>query len=64
MRLTETRKQWTHDDTRDVLDRPHACFCIGPQNGESLCPCRMRQQHRERQKMRQEILEELGIKQK
>ena len=19
-----------------------ACFCIGPQNGEPLCPCRMR----------------------
>lgn len=20
----------------------NACFCIGPQNGEPLCPCRMR----------------------
>ena len=20
----------------------HACFCVGPQNGEPLCPCGMR----------------------
>ena len=20
----------------------HACFCVGPQNGQPLCPCRMR----------------------
>lgn len=20
----------------------HACFCIGPQNGQPLCPCQMR----------------------
>lgn len=22
--------------------QPHPCFCIGPQNGEPECPCRMR----------------------
>lgn len=21
---------------------PHQCFCVGPQNGQPLCPCRMR----------------------
>ena len=21
---------------------PHECFCVGPQNGQPLCPCRMR----------------------
>jgi len=20
----------------------HSCFCVGPQNGEPLCPCQMR----------------------
>lgn len=23
-------------------DQARACFCVGPQNGEPLCPCRMR----------------------
>ena len=27
---------------RDLLEQPQACCCIGPQNGEPVCPCRMR----------------------
>lgn len=23
-------------------DLPHACNCIGPQNGDPVCPCQMR----------------------
>jgi hypothetical protein len=23
-------------------DFPRACFCVGPQNGQPVCPCRMR----------------------
>jgi len=23
-------------------DKGHMCFCVGPQNGEPECPCRMR----------------------
>ena len=26
----------------NVSSESAACFCIGPQNGEPLCPCRMR----------------------
>jgi len=26
----------------EKLYRDHMCFCIGPQNGEPLCPCRMK----------------------
>lgn len=25
-----------------VMDEIHSCYCVGPQNGEPLCPCRMR----------------------
>ena len=31
-------RQASNNDTSDV----RLCFCIGPQNGEPLCPCRMR----------------------
>ena len=30
-------KEWKHDGPA-----PHACFCIGPQNGDPACPCAMR----------------------
>jgi len=33
-------KIWS--DIRDPYERVRACFCIGPQNGEPRCPCRMR----------------------
>jgi len=29
------------EDGCEVGAGPKACFCIGPQNGEPLCPCRM-----------------------
>jgi hypothetical protein len=43
-------KKWNfatalNHDTQKLMDRinrPRACFCVGPQNGEPLCPCRMR----------------------
>ncbi len=27
---------------KNILDAPKPCCCIGPQNGEPLCPCRMK----------------------
>jgi hypothetical protein len=47
---------WEHKTDREA---PHACFCIGPQNGEPLCPCMMRGRAIERSKMREEILAEI-----
>jgi hypothetical protein len=26
----------------DILRAPRECFCIGPQPGETKCPCRLR----------------------
>jgi hypothetical protein len=61
----DIHKMWAREDTRRVIEeQPHACFCIGPQNGEPLCPCRMRHRERERQEMRKEILKEFGSKKK
>jgi hypothetical protein len=31
-------KDWKHVRDEEV----RACYCIGPQNGEPECPCRMR----------------------
>lgn len=31
---------WPHQAQRDITIT--MCGCIGPQNGEPLCPCRMR----------------------
>lgn len=28
--------------TKKGAPTTHACFCIGPQNGQPLCPCMMR----------------------
>lgn len=49
---------------QERLDEPRACFCIGPQDGEPLCPCMMRNRQRERDNMRQEILEEIEAEKK
>ncbi len=35
--------EWILSGNKEKPDRPHACFCIGPQNGEPYCPCKMRQ---------------------
>ena len=32
---------WRHQAGPSKVET-HPCFCIGPQNGEPLCPCRMR----------------------
>jgi hypothetical protein len=29
-------------DDPKVREKIEACFCVGPQNGDPLCPCRMR----------------------
>lgn len=35
--------EWTKAVNEPAPDaQPRACFCVGPQNGESDCPCRMR----------------------
>lgn len=35
----------------DPLDAPHACNCIGPQPGETQCPCRLRAESRQGSRM-------------
>jgi hypothetical protein len=30
------------EDTSHKINNTHKCFCIGPQNGEPVCPCRMK----------------------
>lgn len=29
-------------NNQDSLERVHSCNCVGPQNGQPLCPCAMR----------------------
>lgn len=39
------QEMWTASQTvslQDRLNQPHACNCIGPQPGETKCPCRLR----------------------
>ncbi len=38
----ETFSHWLHEPAPKREAQPHACFCIGPQNGQPECPCRMR----------------------
>lgn len=34
---------WQNQDRSSALgDEPHACFCVGPQDGQPLCPCAMK----------------------
>jgi hypothetical protein len=41
--VPETREsKSTADRVRRIRDEPRACFCIGPQDGDPVCPCRMR----------------------
>jgi len=42
--VSETPYVRTHNMHRHKLmdDRPKACFCVGPQNGDPVCPCRMK----------------------
>ena len=35
-----TNIPWKQQD--DIRREPIACNCIGPQNGEPVCPCRMK----------------------
>lgn len=46
IRMDRIRQQmWTAPQElslEDRLNQPHACNCIGPQTGETKCPCRLR----------------------
>ena len=35
-------REWTTDHASPQVDPPHQCGCIGPQDGNPVCPCRMR----------------------
>lgn len=35
-------KSWNDALGKSDLSRWHACACIGPQDGEPVCPCQMR----------------------
>ncbi len=37
-----TPKSWNDALDKADLNRAHACACVGPQNGQPLCPCQMR----------------------
>lgn len=56
-------KSWSSKFVDTTLDeagyQTHACNCIGPQNGEKYCPCRMRGKAAEKAALRKEIIEEL-----
>ena len=39
----DTTRSWSGMLSSSPADTTtHACFCIGPQRGEPLCPCMMR----------------------
>lgn len=49
MRTTGKTPQWLQDayagqkiEGQPVHPFPQSCFCVGPQNGDPECPCRMR----------------------
>lgn len=55
----------TQVQIKSADDQPHfkdsskeswysACFCVGPQNGEKLCPCALREKAREEAKQLQD----------
>lgn len=58
-RMQEGMREWQRKKSGDWGDQPRTCFCIGPQDGAPLCPCRMRARAREREEMRKEILTEI-----
>lgn len=49
--LNEYKHIWTN------TDQVHACNCVGPRNGEPLCPCMMRSKAQERQKWLNDLKE-------
>ncbi len=34
--------EWQKIETPEREPEMRSCFCIGPQNGDPVCPCRMR----------------------
>lgn len=49
-----TDKNWLLEE----MEKARACFCIGPQNGEPYCPCRMRQEDYKERKIRERLIAE------
>lgn len=47
--MTTSQKEWAAAQIRLNEDppRPHACYCVGPQNGDPACPCAMRAKQNE-----------------
>lgn len=37
--------------SREMIGETHACNCMGPQRGETLCPCALRSKHAAEHKM-------------
>lgn len=56
---TDTYRSLLRKKEKRDPSTPRMCYCIGPQNGQTLCPCRMRWRNEERRVMREEILEEI-----
>lgn len=39
----DAKYKWMVESLADgsFFDQPHACFCVGPQPGETQCPCQL-----------------------
>lgn len=42
MSKRDESNMWHSAMTTKPIEQSHPCGCIGPQNGQPLCPCRMR----------------------
>lgn len=47
-------KEWKYTKKETTASAAHACFCMGPDAGETLCPCAKRQLEEQKQKWRDE----------
>lgn len=34
-------RQMAQSRASEALGKVHSCYCMGPQNGQPLCPCQM-----------------------
>lgn len=37
-----TAREWVPTVSTDRIYSMHQCYCVGPQKGQTLCPCRLR----------------------
>lgn len=59
-----SKMEWkgTHGMTEKIRsEQPRACFCIGPQNGDPICPCGMRAKRAEEQILLAKIMEDFDL---